>query len=143
MYIELTSESPEAADAIRMVLANILYWRVLSANDLTPRREKTFWVFCPAVCVDFVQDNSLNELIRAHTGWFLEVNDVKTSLPKRIEETNNHLCYLFLSYKAQLNFKYFNWRISLLGCTHKLQQYGDQRNTTPTLTKDNSLKNLV
>ena len=142
--IKLTSECPESADAIRMVLANIPYWRVLSADDLDSQEGKTFWVFCPSVCFDFVRDNSLNELIRAHTGWFLEVNDVKTSLPpKRIKETNNHLCYIFLSYKAQVYFKYFNWRISLLGCTLKLQQYGDKRDTTPTLTKDDSPTDLV
>ena len=142
--LKLTSESPEAAEAIKRILTILPFWRVLSAEDLNTQEGKTFWMFCPPVCHEFVTDNSLNELIRAHTGWFLEDNDVRTALPpKIIKDTRNHLCYIFLSYKAQRYFMYFKWKISLLGCTLKLQEYGEMRDTTPTLTKDNSPQDLV
>ena len=144
--MKLTSESPEAAEAIKRILSCMPFWRVLAAEDLSTQEAegKTFWTFCPSVCQDFVLDNSLNELIRAHTGWFLEQNEIRTAHPpKKIKETNNHVCYLFLSYKAQRNFQYFKWKISLLGCTLKLQEYGEKRDSTPTLTKDNSTQELV
>ena len=142
--MKLTSESPQAAEAIKRILSCMPFWRVLAAEDLSTQEGKTFWTFCPSVCQDFVLENSLNELIRAHTGWFLEQNDIRTALPpKKIKETTNHLCYLFLSYKAQRYFHYFNWKISLLGCTLKLQEYGEKRDSTPTLTKDNSPQDLV
>ena len=65
--LKLTSESPEAVEAIKRILAIMPFWRVLSAEDLNTQEGKTFWMFCPLVCYKFV-----TELIRAHTGWFLE-----------------------------------------------------------------------
>ena len=101
--MKLTSESPEAAEAIKQILAHMPFWKVLAAEDLNKQEGKTIWVFCPAVCHNFLLENSLNELIRSLTGWFLEPNDIKPpSHPKKSKiHPTTFATYLFLSCKAQ------------------------------------------
>ena len=80
----------------------------------------------------FVVDGTLCELVRAHTGYYLEQDDVTRYLPpKPIKETKCHIFFLKLSPKAELYFRHYKWTIALLGCSMKLVEDGQPRGSTP------------
>ena len=143
--LKIATENPNAIIAIKRLLQDLDDWGVLGPDDLSTTEGQAFWTFSPPVLQSFIQSNTLCELILAHTGGFLEQHDIRTFLPaRRIKDSNNcYLSYIFLTYKAQIYFQHFNWKVALIGSTLTLTPYGAPRGTTHTITKDPSPPDLV
>ena len=143
--LKIATENPYAIDAVKRLLEDLDDWRVLGPDDLSTTEGQAFWTFSPPVLQTFIQSNTLCELILAHTGGFLEPQDLRTFLPARkIKESNNcYLSYIFLTYKAQIYFQHFGWKVALIGSTLSLTPYGAPRGTTPSITKDPSPPDLI
>ena len=142
--IKMLSENENAPTVIKTLLNNSNLWEVLGPEDLASTEGQVLWLFCPPVLHDYVKSNSLCEVLRLHTGKFLDETDIRTQFPpKYIKDTQASICFLFLSYKAQRYYEYFNWHVSLICCTLKLTPFNEPRGTKPIITKDTSPSILV
>ena len=140
--IKMVTENRESIEAIRTLLDE--GWHLLSPEDLSTSEGQAFWVFCPNSLTHFIQTDTLLELLRAHTGNFLEKDDLRMILPpKKAKDNRGHIAYIFGSYKAQVYYKHFKWRMTLIGCSLKLTPYGQPKGTIPKLSRDPSPMALV
>ena len=140
--LKIVTENPDTIDTVRSLLDD--NWSLLSPEDLTTSAGQAFWTFSPASLNYFVTTDSILELFKAHSGNFLEENDICYLLPPR--KTRDKRCYIlypFLSYKAQLYYSHCRWSIQLIGCALKLTPYGQPRGTSPSFTRDNTPSELV
>ena len=142
--IKMLSENENTPTVLKTLLNNSNIWEVLGPEDLASSEGQVLWLFCPPVLYDYVKNNSLCEVLCLHTGKFLDVTDIRTQFPpKYIKDSQASICFLFLSYKAQRYYEYFNWHVSLICCTLKLTPFNEPRGTRPTITKDTSPNILV
>lgn len=80
----MLSENENAPTVLKTLLNNSNLWEVLGLEDLASTEGQALWLFCPPVLHDYVKSNSLCEVLRLHTGKFLDETDIRTQFPPSI-----------------------------------------------------------